>query len=156
MEKKFEVTQEEYELLQKLKSVTKQNCSSQKKKGPITDRIKTLQDAIDEINPSQEVLTFIKTQFEDGRLRSSQAYVKLCIIIEALNEGWIPNWGDSNEYKYYPWFNMSSSGLSCYYYDDRLSYSYVGSRLCTKTADLAKYAANQFNDIYVEHMLIKD
>ncbi len=37
---------------------------------------------------------------------------KLTIIIKALNEGWYPNWGNSGEYKYIPYFNMTAGGLS--------------------------------------------
>lgn len=48
-------------------------------------------------------------------------------ITKALNEGWEPNWGDKNEYKYYPYFyietndNGSSCGLSCAYSDGTAS-----------------------------------
>lgn len=82
------------------------------------------------------------------------AHYKLLIIAEALNEGWKPNWKDSGEYKWYPWFQMQSSSgfrfvdaLCCY------SLSRVGSRLCFKSEALAKYAGTKFKKLYKEYML---
>ena len=89
------------------------------------------------------------------------AFYKLVIIAQALNEGWEPNWSNWDEWKYYPWFkiqadeqNSSGRGLSffaCYYDFSRTA---VGSRLCYKTSDLAKYAGKQFEDLYKDFMLI--
>ena len=31
---------------------------------------------------------------------------KLETITEALNEGWRPDWNNTNEYKYFPWFRI--------------------------------------------------
>ena len=84
------------------------------------------------------------------------AYKKLKIITKALNEGWEPDWTNSDERKYFPWFNLSSgSGLS---YDDcvnQYSYSNVGSRLCFKSWELCEYAANTFLDLYTDFFIIK-
>lgn len=35
------------------------------------------------------------------------AYIKLCTIIEALNEGWEPDWNNGIEGKWRPWFDMA-------------------------------------------------
>ncbi|WP_166964664.1 hypothetical protein [Yeosuana marina] len=86
------------------------------------------------------------------------AYRKLKLIAQALNEGWTPDWTDSNEYKYYPWFEMgSASGVGFSYdgYDHWYSISCVGSRLCFKSRELAEYAGKQFEDIYKEFLTIK-
>lgn len=45
--------------------------------------------------------------------RSMLAYHKLTVITRALNNGWKPNWGDQNEWKYYPLFRYVNAGLSC-------------------------------------------
>ena len=37
------------------------------------------------------------------------AHYKLVIIVEALNEGWIPDWNNWDEYKYYPWFSVDAN-----------------------------------------------
>jgi hypothetical protein len=83
------------------------------------------------------------------------AHAKLVIITEALNEGWKPNWKDSSEWKYYPWFDMrSGSGLSYNVYDLRNSYSHVGSRLCLKSSELAKYAGTTFKKLYTQYFCL--
>ena len=87
---------------------------------------------------------------------STIAYAKLVIIAEALNDGWKPDWTNMSEWKYYPWFNMSSgSGLSCHGCGDRRSVSAVGSRLCFKSSELAKYAGTQFIKLYEQYFLLK-
>lgn len=79
-----------------------------------------------------------------------EAQYKMIVIAEALNEGWIPNWNNYNEYKYYPWFEMSPSSfafyVSTYVYASALAGS--GSRLKFRTRELAEYAAKQFVDIW--------
>lgn len=78
------------------------------------------------------------------------AHHKLMVIAEALNEGWKPNWDDSSEYKYWPYFetNPAGVGFSYTYCDDWYTFTYVGSRLCYKSDELAEYAGKQFIDIY--------
>ncbi|WP_395049424.1 hypothetical protein [Flavobacterium sp.] len=79
------------------------------------------------------------------------AYKMIKEIVKAFNEGWTPDWSNSSEYKYYPWFKMGSpSGGGFSYYDCAYwnAVSGVGSRLCFKNSDLAKHAANLFLDIY--------
>jgi len=90
------------------------------------------------------------------------AHTKLIIITEALNKvnndnnTWKPNWSDSSEWKYYPWFDLSSgSGLSYYVCDNRGSGSAVGSRLCFKSRELAEYAGKQFLKLYETYFLLK-
>ena len=87
---------------------------------------------------------------------STIAYAKLVIIAEALNDGWKPDWSNMEEWKYYPWFDMSSgSGLSFLGFADLYSLSFVGSRLCFKSAELAKYAVTQFKDLYEKYFVLK-
>lgn len=70
----------------------------------ITERVKSFEDACQVLG--------ISTNVPDvkGLPRKHQkaivANYKLIIIAEALNEGWKPNWQDSDECKYYPWFDM--------------------------------------------------
>ena len=77
----------------------------------ITKRVKTYADAcaVLGIEPMNEDV-FTKLGFTKDEI----AYRKLKTIAEALNEGWRPNWADSNEYKYFPWFvyNPSSAGFA--------------------------------------------
>jgi len=109
----------------------------------ITERVKTFEDAC-------EVLGIDFVDFEEDETADEIAYRQLKIVCQALNEGWKPDWSDSQESKYYPWFNMdqSDSGFSYYYYGCISSISLVGSRLCFKSSKLAEYAGKQFLTIY--------
>ena len=107
----------------------------------ITDRVKTFDDAC-------EVLGINRLTFSDSDTPDEIAYKKIKIIVKALNEGWAPNWDNSSEYKYYPWFDMTKNGFSGVFSDRWFACTTVGSRLCFKNAELAKYAGTQFNSIY--------
>lgn len=103
------------------------------------------------------------------------AYLKLRIITAALNEGWTPQFTE-DEYRYFPWFwlytkeeiakmdkeerkkvvlfggaatNGANAGFASASSSDAPSSSAsVGSRLCFKSSALAKYAGEQFAEIY--------
>lgn len=79
-----------------------------------------------------------------------EAQYKMIVIAEALNEGWMPDWNNYNEYKYYPWFEMSPSSFAFYGsgYDTALARAGSGSRLKFRTRELSEYAAKQFIDIW--------
>jgi hypothetical protein len=122
-----------------------------KKTGKITDRVKTFEDALAELGKSYDEFVTACGGLSDDEV----AYKKLKIIRLALNEGWKPNWNDSSEYKYYPWFDMRTEGgfdFSYSSYDSWTSDATAGSRLCFKSSDLAKYAGTQFLDIYKDFM----
>lgn len=88
--------------------------------------------------------------------RSMLAYHKLTVITRALNNGWKPNWDDQNEWKYYPLFRYVNAGLSCASSDNAAAHAAaaIGSRLCFYALRLARYAGNQFTDLY-EQILIE-
>ncbi|MGQ0738388.1 MAG: hypothetical protein ACT4OJ_04945 [Bacteroidota bacterium] len=95
------------------------------------------------------------TVCNDQDTKDEAAYKRLKVVAKVLNNGWEPNWKDSNEWKYYPWFDLSSgSGLSYYDFVGRYSASSVGSRLCFQTRELAEYAGNQFIDLYTDFFII--
>lgn len=109
----------------------------------------------------------VKTQTDASKLlesiaifgKHSQAIIavfKLFIIFEAINNGWEPNWDDSDEYKWWPYFNLSSGfGMasgSDYFY----SGTTCGSRLCTDTDEKAEYIAEQFQQEYKEFLLYSE
>ena len=93
--------------------------------------------------------------------KSLTAHCKLVIIAEALNEGWQPDWSDSSQWKYYPWFyveasKQSPSGLGLSYdgYGSSATRTAVGSRLAYKSAAVAKYAGDKFKDLYTDYFLL--
>jgi hypothetical protein len=92
----------------------------------------------------------------EGLEEDEVAYRFLKLLAKSLNQGWVPNWNDNNEYKYGAWFYMSgSSGFRSLDYDFWNSDSDVGSRLCFKSSELAKYAGTQFTESFKQFMLIK-
>lgn len=121
----------------------------------ITDRVKSFEDACQVLGISTNVPEV------KGLPRKHQkaiiANYKLIIIAEALNEGWKPNWQDSDEYKYYPWFDMSNpAGVGYSYTYNAASYSTasVGSRLCLKNRELAIYFGQTFTDLFNDSLLL--
>lgn len=118
----------------------------------ITDRVKSWEDAC-EIHGVDPISSLPFPIPKSDHERAINAFFQITIIAEVLNEGWQPNWKDSNEYKYYAWFEPgSASGFSSYDYVCVYTLTCVGSRLCFKTAELAKYAGNQFLSIYKDFM----
>ena len=119
----------------------------------VTERIKTFEDVLLENNTDQ-------THFDDeceGLTADEIAYKKIKLIAKALNEGWTPDWTNSNETKYHPYFLMGSPSGGGFSYHDRgswLTSSSVGSRLCYKSRDLAIYAGKQFTDIYEDFLTL--
>ena len=94
-----------------------------------------------------------------GRIARGDRLPPQRAIAEALNEGWRPDWANSNEYKYWPWFvyNPAYAGFSCAAANGTASTTtaHVGSRLCYKTRELATYAGRQFEGLYNDFLLIK-
>jgi hypothetical protein len=115
--------------------------------------IKTFGDACKRIGiePSEPEIKAVHSE----PIKAMIAYYKLVIIFLAINNGWKPAWSDYNQWKYYPWFYVPSSGFgfddSDYFFDHSLAF--VGSRLCTDTIDKALYIAQQFKDLYQDHLL---
>lgn len=125
----------------------------------ITKKIKSFEDACKHecIDPNN--LPIVDMLPEKDR-KSIIAYYKLTIVIRALNEGWQPDWSNWDEWKYYNWFyieegvDVCSSGFRYYGTYYTIASTSVGSRLCFKNKELAKYAAKQFKELYREYFLI--
>lgn len=124
----------------------------------ITKRVKSYADAcaVLGIEPmNEEVL--VKLGFTGEEI----ARRKVGTIAEALNEGWVPNWNDTDEYKYYPWFYIdpntsgAPAGLSCASTSHAWTNAYasIGSRLCFKTSALARYAGKTFTELYTQFLI---
>lgn len=115
----------------------------------ITDRIKTFEDVLSVCPPSNNIKHLLDYNGVDNDFLAAQAFAKITLIAKALNEGWQPDWANTNQYKYYPFFkHQSGFGLSYDVYGDWNADTTCGSRLCFKSAELAEYAGKQFADIY--------
>ncbi len=133
----------------------------------ITNRVKSYADAckVLGIEPMDE--DSMKAQ---GFRPDEIARRQLETITEALNEGWKPNWADTDEYKYYPYFYIEVSevqteddtygadaGLSdAYtYYAATHTHAYIGSRLCFHDSETARYAGRTFTNLYAQILIEK-
>ena len=106
----------------------------------IMDRVKSYKDACDVLGISSE---------------KRSAYERLCIFLKALNEGWWPDFNNSNEYKYWNYFYMKEGVFSSYYTNYINGGNlYVPSVLYLKNSELAEYAAKvayeEYKEVYLQ------
>ena len=113
----------------------------------ITDIVKTFDDAY-EMAGRPRIPDFC--EFSGADRSFFEHMWKMSIIVKALNEGWEPDWDNDNESKYYPYFYMSPSGFAFdgTHYAYTLAHAGCGSRLRFRTSELARYAGEQFLDIW--------
>jgi hypothetical protein len=116
-------------------------------------RIKTFDDVLAELQITPRDFA----QQCTGLSADEIAYRKVKYIVQVFNEGWTPDWSNSNEYKYVPYFKMGSppgGGFSCGACGFWGTASNVGSRLCFKSSDLAKHAGKLFETIYKDFLTL--
>ena len=147
----------------------------------VRKRIKTFEDACHEIGIDAEAWNRDKISL--GLEPDVLAFLKLRIIVKALNEGWEPRFTE-DECRYYPWFILYTGeeynkldeeeksrvvcrsnnnanalgGVSCAYayYDSSLTYASLGVRLAFKTSELAAYCGRQFLDIWADFVFLPE
>lgn len=113
----------------------------------IIDRVKTYEDAL-------EVLK--RDHFDENNLYPREiARRKLEIVIEALNEGWKPDWEDYSQEKWFPYFYGAFAwfGDSTSINSPTSAGAVVGVRLCCKSEEIANYVGTQFFNLYKEMLL---
>lgn len=102
---------------------------------PVTERIKTFDDACNELgadHPMVSVYDALVTRANGEQSlaewmgKDVVAFLKLRIITEALNEGWHPKFTE-DEYRYYPWFYI-------YTKEEYDNFSEEGKRRCVGRA----------------------
>ena len=186
MNKKIEIEIPEGKVAEwkEINGVTTLVLTDEKDNRPVTERIKTFEDAVN--------ATGMTLPFDDNQLsylpKDVVAYMKLRIIAAALNgltEDTIdefPKFTDG-EYRYYPWFYLytqeeidemdeknkktlmmfgdaSRPGAICglaassSYYVLSDSTAYVSARLAVKSESLATYFGQQFIDIWSDYVAL--
>lgn len=147
---------------------------------PVTERIKTFTDACNALGDEHPLVKeYLKVADGNIILDDLYAYLKLRIIVAALNEGLEPKF-EKGERRYYPWFYLYTkeqydelddeekgrcvlrSGGSTYSvggfvvcsasYDASSSFASSGSRLAFRTRELAAYAGRQFTEEWADFM----
>ena len=146
---------------------------------PITERVKTFEDACRETGVDPEIY---EDNF-DNTPADVIAFLKLRVITAALNEGWEPQFTE-DEWRWYPWFTLwreeelseksdewiafrhiistgdysgYCAGFACAGSCNAPSSSStsVGSRLCFKSEALSTYCGKQFISLWADFTLIK-
>lgn len=147
---------------------------------PVTERIKTFEDACNELGEENVLVQAYRTsEFNTSGNQNDVsdvfAYLKLRVIAEALNEGWEPKF-TTDEYRWYPWFylkmdeekkktlwrfggythNASNCVLAPENSNDDWSgsISHFPSRLAVKSEELARYFGQQFIDIWFDYVAL--
>lgn len=147
----------------------------------VRKRIKTFEDACHEIGIDAEAWNRDKISL--GLEPDVLAFLKLRIIVKALNEGWEPQFTE-DECRYYPWLilytgeeynkldeeeksrvvcrSSSSAGAfggvsyanACY--GSSYTSASIGVRLAFKTSELAAYCGRQFLDIWADFVFLPE
>lgn len=116
----------------------------------IMDRVKSYEDACEVVGADPDDMPY-KTP-KNAREEACNAFHMLDIISEALLEGKVLDWTNSNQPKYYPWFNNYQPGSGFRFlvtdYDWANTGAGGGARLCLDTDEKAKYFGIQFIDIW--------
>lgn len=146
----------------------------------ITDRIKTFDDALEELGKNHPLVKEYNALCKADVTENMIAYSRLCIVSEALNEGWVPNFVERDT-RYFPYFRIyndkeieeileeekpfvifrskgymfADGGMRCVnsFADTLYMNGGVGERITFKTEKLAKYAGNQFIKLYADYFL---
>jgi hypothetical protein len=131
----------------------------------VIGRIKTFEDACNELKMITPVI--FSTDCSDLVDKSVLAYAKLCIIAKALNEDWKIDVRDKKQMVWVNWLDLRSMIFGVYAYNGAFAgpvcvnshnaasdaHTYIGSRLCFKSAELADYCRIQFKDLWIEYLL---
>ena len=150
---------------------------------PVTERIRTFKDACNALGDEHPLVMQYRltaAAYKGAPMTEDFiAYLKLRIIVAALNEGWEPKFTE-DEYRYFPWFYFytkeeydklddeekgrcvlrSGYGTNSHYglvfcsanYDASHSSTNNGSRLAFRTRELAAYTGRQFTEEWADFM----
>lgn len=112
--------------------------------GNIMDRINSFEDALYEAGKKPDDI------FRSSDPRHRIAQDKIEFIISVITEGFKPDFSNSNQKKWYPYFKWSGSGFvftgSYYYYV--FACAGTGARLCCETEAQSNYIGQQFIELY--------
>lgn len=99
----------------------------------------------------EDVLPYKNPKTKQEKSLNALAFIYL--LCEILNEGWITDFSDSNQYKYYPYFEFKNKKWLFYCSFDLGSFSDGISALAfLKTEELSNYVGNQFLLKYQEYL----
>lgn len=126
------------------KKLLEENFTKEELSNKITDRIKSWEEVEKLGNFRYPYCQYI-TEAE----RKTVSFAKLKEVIAVLNEGWQPNWGNSNERKYAIYIDHSDGGwvAGCGDWGYR---HFSPSGLYLKNEELCKHLIKYFSDLLKE------
>lgn len=157
--------------------------TQEKDNRPVIERVKTFEDAVKELgdnHPLVNIYDTITNEYSEDEMKPVVDYIKVCIIVAALNEGWVPQFVEGEE-RWYPWFWLytnkemaemdEAKRATCRVVGRASNYAYAygglacanagcassssgtsdGARLAFRTEELAEYAGKQFIEEYYQH-----
>lgn len=187
----MEITQKQIDAAYKVASPEQKKVldalfgKEQKDNRPVIERIKTFEDAVRELGDNHPLVSQWQLHLGADYTANDDviAYLKLRIVVAALNEGWEPQFVDG-ERRWAPYFvlftnaelekmndkdkanicrvvgrsslNALAGGGLAYagaHYASSHSITSSGSRLAFKNEKLAIYAGNQFIELYRDMMI---
>lgn len=118
----------------------------------IMTEIGSIDDAINRLGENdEEVIQLRKLESIKGLSEAILNEQMAVVIVKALNDGWVADWDNHNEFKYFPWFYLGKN-FRFGAYHSWYSLSSLPSRLCLKDKKLAIYAGQTFTEIYKKFM----
>ena len=88
----------------KLVDIEQEPTETKKDNRPITERVKTFEDACKELGEDHKLVQQFKAiEPAIAEDKEAIAFFKLGIITAALNEGWEPDFTNEEEYRYFPY-----------------------------------------------------
>jgi len=118
---------------------------------PLDIRIKDYSDIIDELKIKELTINDFGFLPENQRIKLFASH-KIQNIVDVINEGWVPNFNDSTERKYYPYF-IKKNGVWGFgfsdYRDSAYSYGMVG---LYQTEEKSNFVGKKFLDIYSDYL----
>lgn len=117
----------------------------------LMDRIQTFEDACnDQGLKAKDVIPFSEKDLTTEQ-QAVNAYAQLRVIAKSLQGGFVADFTNSNQQKWFPYFRFEAGvgfvfdGTS---YDSTYTLTYVGSRLCFPNSEIAEYFGNQFIELH--------
>jgi hypothetical protein len=104
-------------------------------------QIRNYKDACEalDIDP-KEPLKNIAHNLPEWLVNARAKYIKAVIITAAINEGWQPDYSNSDQQKWFPWYKSSGRGLVFHVVFFVRTGTCVGPRLVFETSEKAQHA----------------
>ena len=133
----------------------------------MSERIKTFEEACTAQGLDPNTVLPDVTCLPESDRKAVTCFAMMCIINRSLNtdpetnQEWKPDWNDSDQEKYYPWFDVDekpegASGFGLSYDGDfgcGNARAYLGVRLFYRDSETAIYAGETFIELY-ENMIL--